>query len=251
MSSTTRHSNRRAFALLLAWATSVFLAACTPGLSPKGIGSATVTRVDASELPGPDGQVGLDQAYRYRIGGSDKLIIDVLDIEQLADRRVTVDGSGNIVLPIAGVVNVGGLTIGEATALISERLRAGFVRAPQVAINIDEAVSDVVTVDGEVKQPGNYPVIHNTTLMRAVASARGATEFAQLREVVIHRTVQGQKMIALYDLHAIRRGAYADPILYPDDVVVVGDSPGRRLLQQIVAISPLFVTPLIAAIDNN
>ena len=58
-------------------------------------------------------------------------------------------------------------------------------------------------------------------------------------------------MIALYDLAAIRRGAYGDPILYPHDIVVVGDSPGRRLFQQIVAVSPLFISPLIAILNNN
>lgn len=229
----------------------LLMTGCTQSLVGNGLGGPTVTRVEANELPGPDGQTGDQQVYRYTIGGSDKLVVDVLEIEQLSDRRVTVDGSGNIVLPIAGVIEVGGLTIGEATERLAERLRQGFVRDPRVSINLEEAVSDVVTVDGQVEQPGNYPVSQNTTLMRAVASARGATDFAQLREVVIHRTVNGRKLIALYDLQAIRRGAYTDPVLYPEDIVVVGDSPGRRLLQQIVAVAPLFITPLIAAVDNN
>lgn len=232
-------------------ALAVLLAGCAQGLVGNGLGGPTVTRVDTAELPGPQGQTGAEQSYDYKVGPFDKLIVDVMGIADLADRRVTVDGSGNISLPIAGVVHVSGLSLGEATSRITEQLRAGYVRNPRVAVNLEQSVSNFVTVDGEVAQPGNYPILPGMTLMRAVAAARGATEFARLREVVIHREVNGRKMIALYDLAAVRRGAYADPILYPNDIVVVGDSPGRRLFQQIVSVSPLFVSPLVAVLDNN
>lgn len=226
-------------------------AGCANSLTAGGLGSATVTRVDSSELPGPQGQLGADQRYNYRIGPYDKLSVDALGIEQLTDRRVTADGNGAIVLPIAGVVDLNDLTIGEASDRLAQQLRAGHVRNPRVAVNIQEAVSRFVTIDGEVEQPGNYPMVADMTLMRGVAAAKGATDFAKLREVVIHRTVNGQQMIALYDLAAIRRGAYSDPVLYPNDVVVVGDSPGRRLLQQFVTIAPLFVSPLITVLDRG
>lgn len=232
-------------------ALSVAVAGCTQSLVGKGLGGPAVTLVDTKELPGPQGQTGADQNFDFRIGPLDKLIIDVLGIKELNDRRVTVDGSGNISLPIAGLVKVSGLSLEEARTQIYEQLRAGHVRNPQVAVNMEESVSNFVTVDGQVDQPGNYPIISGMTLMRAVASARGATDFAQLREVVIHRNVEGRQMIALYDLAAIRRGAYADPILYSNDIIVVGDSPGRRMFQQFVSLAPLLISPLIAVLDNN
>lgn len=224
---------------------------CANSLTKGGLGGTTVTRVDSNELPGPDGQLGNEQKYDYRIGPYDKLIVDVLGIEQLANRHVTADGAGAITLPVAGMVSLNDLTIGEATARVAEQLRAGHMRNPRASVNLEESVSRYVTIDGAVSQPGNYPVVGGMTLMRGVAAAKGATEFAKLREVVIHRKVKGQQMIALYDLAAIRRGAYADPVLYPDDVIVVGDSPGRRLLQQLVSIAPLFVSPLVAVLDNR
>lgn len=224
---------------------------CSNSLTAGGLGGTTVTRLDTGELPGPEGQLGADQRYNYRIGPYDKLSVDVLGIEQLADRRVTADGNGTIVLPVAGVVDLNNLTIGEASDRLTQQLRAGHVRNPRVAVNIQEAVSRFVTIDGEVEQPGNYPMIADLTLMRGVAAAKGATDFAKLREVVVHRTVNGRQMIALYDLAAIRRGAYSDPVLYPNDVVVVGDSPSRRLLQQFVSIAPLFVSPLITILNNG
>lgn len=235
----------------IALALALTVAGCTSGGIGQNLGGPTVTRVDVNELPGPNGQVGADQVYRYTIGPFDKLIIDVLGISELSDRKITVDGSGNITLPVAGVVHVADLSLGEATDKIVSQLRAGYVRNPQVAVNLQEAVSSYVTVDGEVDQPGNYPIVPGLTLMRAVAGAKGTTDFARLREVVVHRTVNGRQMIALYDLAAIRRGAYGDPVLYPNDIVVVGDSPGKRLFQQIIAVSPLFISPLIAILDNR
>ncbi|MBC7042118.1 polysaccharide export protein, partial [Salmonella enterica subsp. enterica serovar Enteritidis] len=79
-----------------------------------------------------------------------------------------------------------------------------------------------------------YPVNGRMTLMRAVATAKGTTEFAKLDDVVIFRTVNGQKMAALYNLKAIRQGAYDDPEVFANDVVVVGDSPARRLFKDIL-----------------
>lgn len=244
--------NRARLALIGATAIlSMTVVGCATSLTKGGLGGVTVTRVEASELPGPEGQIGEAQGYLYRIGPYDKLIVDVLGIEQLSDRRVTADGSGTITLPVAGVVALNNLTTAEATDRVTQQLRAGHMRNPRVAVNLEESVSRFVTIDGEVEQPGNYPMVGGMTLMRGVAAAKGATDFAKLREVVIHRTVNNRQMIALYDLAAIRRGAYSDPILYPNDVVVVGESSSRRLLQQLVTIAPLLISPLVAVLDNR
>src|SRR3546814_11564188 len=70
--------------------------------------------------------------------------------------------------------------------------------------------------------------------MQAVARAEGTGEFAKLSDVVIFRTVGADQMVALYDLGAIRRGAYGDPEIFSGDVIVVGEARGRRMFQQIV-----------------
>src|SRR3546814_21117547 len=96
-----------------------------------------------------------------------------------------------------------------------------------------ETVSQVVTVSGEVRKPGLYPVLGKMTLMRAIAQAEGSTEFADADNVVVFRTVSGQDMAAVYNLGAIRRGNYNDPAVYAHDVVVVGESGTRRLFTDI------------------
>jgi polysaccharide export outer membrane protein len=69
--------------------------------------------------------------------------------------------------------------------------------------------------------------------------------------VVILRTVDNQKMAGLYNVGAIRRGAYDDPAVYANDVIVVGDSPQRRLFRDVVALAPLLAAPLIAVLQGS
>ncbi|MCC8307045.1 hypothetical protein LLJ07_09565, partial [Bifidobacterium bifidum] len=60
------------------------------------------------------------------------------------------------------------------------------------------------------------------------------------------RQVKGKQMAALYDLRAIRQGIYADPEIYANDIVYVGESAGRRLFQAAIQGGTLLSAPLIA-----
>ncbi len=206
--------------------------------------------VDATELPAPTGVRDDPGADSYRIGTLDRLVIDVYGFESITNRRMQVDASGNISVPIAGTIQVVGLSTQEAERRIYDALRRRYVRNPQVSVNVEESLSRFVTVDGEVAQPGNYPVVNNMTLMRAVAAARGATEFARLNQVVVFRNVGDQRMVALYDLAQIRRGGYADPRIYPQDLIIVGNSQSRRIFRDILNVAPLLTSPLIAVLQN-
>ena len=186
----------------------------------------------------------------HLVGPFDRLSVEVLGLPDLS-RQVQVDASGQIALPLAGSVDVIGKTPDQLARLIEERLQASYVRDPRVTVSIVETVSQVVTVDGQVRAPGMYPVGGRMTLMRAIARAQGTTEFARTSHVVVFRTVEGQQMAALYDLRAIRLGAYEDPQVYPNDVVLVGESSVRRLFPQILQASTLLLTPLVTLLNNN
>ena len=133
--------------------------------------------------------------------------------------------------------------------MIEAALRQRYVRNPEVIVNIKSSVSQVVTIDGQVNEPGLYPVTNQMTLMRVIASARGMSEFAKQEDVVILRTVQNQRMAGLYNVAAIRRGTYDDPPVYANDVIIVGDSPQRRMFRDFVSVSPLLAAPLIALLQ--
>jgi polysaccharide biosynthesis/export protein len=219
-----------------------------PGNVANGQG---VEVVQSGELPPPDRSDLLELNRPYLIGPFDKLVIDVFGIEELSNKEVQTDAGGRISFPLAGVIEAAGRTPGELEQIIEQQLRGRFVRDPQVTVNLKETVSQVITVDGEVKEPGLYPVIGRMTLMRAVATAKGTAEFAKLDDVVVFRTVKSQKMAALYNLKSIRRGYYEDPEVFANDVVVVGDSSARRIFKDALQIAPLLLTPLVYILSNN
>lgn len=223
-------------------------AACSRSVAADGAQSVKV--ISNATLPEPSRADLIAQDRPYLIGPFDKLVIDVFGIEELSKKEVQTDASGRISFPLAGVVEAAGRTPAEVETILEERLRVGFVRDPQVTVNLKETVSQVITVDGQVKEPGLYPVIGRMTLIRAVATAKGTDEFAKLDDVVVFRTVSGQQYAAIYNLKAIRRGNYPDPEVFANDVVIVGDSASRRLLKSGLQIAPLLASPLILLLQN-
>ena len=91
-------------------------------------------------------------------------------------------------------------------------------------MTVSEAASQKITVDGAVTKPGVYKMNGRTTLMQAVAMAEGPTRVADLESVAVFRTSGGRRMVAVFDLRAIRGGHAQDPVLFGDDVVVVDTS---------------------------
>jgi polysaccharide export outer membrane protein len=200
---------------------------------------------DSATLPAP-GRADLTAGDRPSlIGPLDTIQVDVFNVPDLS-REMQVDASGRISMPLVGTIDARGKTAAELAEAIEAALRGRYVRNPDVTINIRSSVSQVVTVDGQVVEPGLYPVTNQMTLLRAIASAKGFSEFARQEEVVILRTVDGRQMAGLYDVGAIRRGAYDDPAVYANDVIVVGDSPQRRLFRDAVSLAPILAAPLIA-----
>lgn len=234
--------------LLTVVLSSLLLAGC--GGKPSVASTGDVTLADLTELPAPVPSDVSEITREYRIGPYDILAIDVFGIEDFA-RELQVDVSGRIGFPLAGSVLAAGKTPEQLANEIEGKLRDNFVRDPRVTVALKEVASAVVTVEGEVTRPGNYPVLGNMTLMRAVAAAEGLGEYADKDDVVVFRTVGGQRYAALYNLGAIRRGNYADPEIYPNDLVVVGESRGRRLFDTLVDLAPVITTPIIVISNNN
>ena len=201
------------------------------------------------ELPAPTGADLVAATTPYRVGPLDKLSIEVFGVPDLSGKFQT-DAGGRLSMPLIGEVNAAGETPNELAHAIADRLSTHYVRDPQVTVNLEETTSQVFTVDGQVTQPGSYPVVGEMSLMRAVAIAKGASEFARLDDVVVFRTVDGKSMAALYNLGAIRDGVYPDPKIYAHDIIVVGDSKSRRMFQQFIQITPLLTTPLILILER-
>lgn len=222
------------------------LSACGGGPKLKSTADVTVTRDTALPAPMRDDLVA-PQRSAY-LGPLDTITIETFGIGDLT-RTVVVDAGGLMSFPLVGTIDVNGKTALELADQIERGLRGRYVRNPDVTVTIKEQVSQFVTIDGSVQRPGQYPVTNNSTLMRSLALGGGFSDLADSENVVVLRTVGQKRMAGLYNLGAIRNGAYADPAIYPNDTIIVGESGSRRFFRNAIAVAPLLVAPLIAVLN--
>ncbi len=199
----------------------------------------------AYELMPADGDISRTH-LEYEIGPLDVLSITVFQEKDLTLSEVPVDASGDILFPLIGRVHVAGRTSAQISLEIASRLGERFLVNPQVSVLVKTAVSQKVTVDGEVKQAGVYPLQGETTLMQAIALAQGAGDTAKLDQVVVFRQVGTQRYAARFNLADIQDGYANDPRIIGGDTVVVGQSHNKVLLRTILAIAPTLTTAFVA-----
>lgn len=216
----------------------------TPALLLAGCGGGRnmdITQVTAARpVDMQTTQVSTARPAEYRIGVSDKLSVRVFQVPDLSFDELTVDTSGNIQMPLIGAVQASGMTSGELSVQIAEKLSAQYLRNPQVTVTVTEAASQKITVDGAVIKPGVYEMRGTTSLLQAVAMAEGPTNVADLTTVAVFRTIDGQRSVALFDLAAIRQGRASDPTVLGDDVIVVDISKLNRAFREVIGALPAF-----------
>lgn len=190
-----------------------------------------------------------DEFIDYRVGPLDRLTLNVFQEPDLSLKEVQVDASGNLLLPLVGQLRVSGKTTTEVSAEIAERLRR-FLVDPQVSVIVDSSTSQKVTVEGEVREPGVFELQGRTTLLQAMAMAKGPTNISKLSEVIVFRNIGEQRYAAVFDLKDIRRGEADDPQILGNDVVVVGRSPGKSLFRDTLTVLPA-ITSIFFAIERS
>ncbi len=227
--------------LFVALACATLLAACaSSGVGNRGGNAQMVT---GGQKLGPPDTTANTGAYsgisEYRVGAQDQLEITVFQVPDL-NRTVRVNSSGQVSLPLIGMLLAGGRTVQEIEQDIAIKLEAKFLQNPQVTVSVKEFTSQRVTVEGAVKNPGIFPLTGRTTLLQMVATAGGLDSIANPQGLVIFRQVAGKKMGAVFDLKAIRNGAAEDPEVYADDVIVVDESGSRSTLRRVIEAMPVF-----------
>lgn len=115
---------------------------------------------------------------------------DVLDVvvwrNQDLSKQVVVRPDGLISLPLIGDVRASGLTAEQLVQRIGERLKE-FKESPSVSVSVREVNSYQVYVLGEVAKPGKYALKSYTTVLQAIATAGGFTQFASKNNIQVLR----------------------------------------------------------------
>ncbi len=214
----------------------IALAGCA---TDRSVGLAPNIEVtDLTELPVPQ-----TTAY-YGLRPLETLEIAVRQDETLNGSYI-IDTTGNIEFPYLGSIPAAGLLPSQLASKIERALDGRYVINPDVTVRASAERVPSISIGGQVEKSGNLAVISAPTLMRAINAAGGTTEYAKLDDVLIFREVGGQRYIGVYNIGAIQRGNYEDPALYPDDIIMVGDSPARRRLDTILQIVPLALSASI------
>ncbi len=137
----------------------------------------------------PKADVKADQPARYTLGPQDQLKITVFDEPDLSN-IYRVDSDGYVTFPMINRVTATGLTPAELQDRIRTMLASGYIRNPQVRVEVEGYKSQSIIVGGEVRSPGKIPMTGTMTLIEALAAAGSPTSSAA-SEVIVSRQKRG------------------------------------------------------------
>jgi polysaccharide export outer membrane protein len=170
--------------------------ALMPGLAtqdaqkPDAGATARGTKADTPKAGGAATVVPIDP--EYKIGPLDVLRVDVWK-EAEVSRVVPVRPDGKISLPLLNDVQAAGLTAMELSKVIGDGLKA-FMNNPQVTVTVNEINSRRVYVTGEVVKAGALALLPNMTVLQALSSTGGFTQFAKLKGIYVLRVEDGKQV---------------------------------------------------------
>lgn len=145
----------------------------------------------------------------YRADSGDRLRITVFDQKDLTN-TYSVDQAGYIAFPLIGSVPARGRTLQELEGQIAAQLQKGYLRNPDVSIEVDRYRS--IFVMGEVGQPGQYTYVPGMTVQNAIALAGGFTPRALQANADLTRKINGEILTG--------RVLISDPVLAGDTIYV-------------------------------
>jgi polysaccharide export outer membrane protein len=125
----------------------------------------------------------------YVLGAGDKLHVTVYGQPNLT-AVYPVDAAGVVTMPLIGAVAAAGHTTAELQKTIAARLRGGYLRSPDVSVDVDTYRPFFVL--GEVTTAGQYPFQAGMTAEKAIAVAGGFSPRARHDSVIIARRVGGK-----------------------------------------------------------
>jgi polysaccharide export outer membrane protein len=125
----------------------------------------------------------------YRLDSGDRLRINVFEQAGLTG-TYTVDQAGYVAFPLIGTVASRGKTLPELEGMIAAKLKQGYLRDPDVTIEVDRYRS--VFIMGEVGQAGQYAYVPGMTVQNAIAVAGGYSPRANQANADITRKINGR-----------------------------------------------------------
>jgi polysaccharide export outer membrane protein len=203
------------------WVAVGLLAAAIPLQAQEDSTKKPAAGANAAAAPAAAAKKSATDDPNYIIGSQDVLDISVGKEPELT-RTVPVRPDGKISLPLLNDVQADGRTPQQLAADITEGLKK-FVTNPQVTVIVATMNSQRIYIIGEVTRAGAYPLLPNMTVLQALSSGGGFTQFAKVSKIYVLRVDHGKQVKLPFNYKDVLSGKSADQniLLRAGDSIVV------------------------------
>jgi protein involved in polysaccharide export with SLBB domain len=206
--------------------------------SPAPVASAEPTLRSSYPVPGmsnsssPSAAVpllpGVNAPSGYILSANDQVAVEVFGEEDLRTNG-RLNGEGNLSVPLLGSVHLGGLTLTQAAARLTDLYARDYLVNPRVNVMLVGYAKRRFTMLGQINRPGSYDMPDGSPegidLLEAVAMAGGYTRIAAPERISVRRhSNSGRDEIIRVDAKRLARGDRGNFTVLPGDAITVGES---------------------------
>ena len=157
----------------------------------------------------------------YSIGPGDILSISVWKEESM-QKEVLVRPDGGITFPLAGDINVTGMSVSALRDILMKKLKR-YIPNPVVTVSVLKTVSNKIYVVGKVNRPGEFIASHYMDVLQVLSLAGGLSPYAESDEIKIMRRTGDNKQVFEFDYDEVISGERLDMniVLKAGDTIVV------------------------------
>jgi polysaccharide biosynthesis/export protein len=157
----------------------------------------------------------------YMIGANDLLNIFVWKEADLT-QDVTVMADGRITFPMIGEIMAKDVSVMELKNIITEKLK-NFISNPEVTVIVKESRSRIIYTIGNVNKPGPFQMQPDMTVLQALSTAGGFTEWADKKSIMIVRRDKNKETMFRFNYQDFISGKdlKQNLVLEPNDTIVV------------------------------
>ena len=195
--------------------------AVVPAKAQEPAGSHQTAQSPVPAIPDETVKKSATADPNYVIGAQDVLDINVWK-EPDVSRTVPVRPDGKISLPLLNDVQAAGLTPAQLAAQVTDSLKK-YVTNPQVTVIVTVINSQRVYILGEVTRPGAFPLLPGMSVLQALSSAGGFTQFAKVKSIFVRRVENGKESKYPFNYREVISGKKPeqDILLKAGDTIVV------------------------------
>jgi polysaccharide export outer membrane protein len=197
---------------------------------PNSRSSYPVPGVSNNSSPSPAVLLppGVNAPSGYILSANDQVAVEVFGEEDLRTNG-RLNGEGNLSVPLLGSVHLGGLTLTQAAARLTDLYARDYLVNPRVNVMLVGYAKRRFTMLGQINRPGSYDMPDGSPegidLLEAVAMAGGYTRIAAPERISVRRhSNSGKDEIIRVDAKRLARGDRGNFTVLPGDAITVGES---------------------------